>query len=874
MSLLDKYEDYKNNKQQNSLLQKYENYKQQNQANKGTNINNNFSFNMNKPIVGQIKDKVNSLNQQQKEKILKKLQEEEEKKKKTLNIGTGVISPNNIQNKKIQNTSAIKLASEEEKKNSKEIKNNNLFSQSGKIIENAWLGMDTGLKNMQQSIHRAINNNQVNQQELFEQQYNKVLNKKLQHNPDKEYIINQTMNNVPFSSKTLKTDLEDILEKKQEQKNKNSQKIETNTLTINNNTMKELSQLAPTIGQMIPGFVPGAGMVYLGGSAKGSYYDDAIQRGMNEEEANKYSSMMALAEAGTEMLGINRLKKAGQGIKTITKGEGIKGLSKNIAKEEINQNIKSVLKDYGIGIADNVIQEAIIDPIQELTAQTVAGENKANWDNIGRKMIQDGISGGIVSAILGAGNLGVQSCVGLSQKLQNNQKITTVELNKALEDSKKAGFNVENIIKDNIENNVQNNISESTVKQKNIQNNIVNPLVNKNVKNKNIEPINKTNILIKDSQAKYIDNNNNENNIYFRFDDKNGFKGKEHQSSVSMWEEQIDDLLTPNYDSYMTDIEDIDFEMAEREINSLLEPYNLDYDEYSNLPDEEKSKIKRKIGLDKGYITDGASSFALNKDGIEEYINYIKTHPINEYEEVNIFTGQENGFGADGEFIVKPKDTLYTDTSNNITEILENESLNSEQKNNEIVRLIRQKMLQNLNNKDIISNESEGVSNAELSRDIYGRGRGVFENGIISSSEENINTRNRPESQRTSFEAEQGKKYQEFIDYASNNRITFPTKVNAEIISEGKKIGLDVILFSGNEKFDYLGMTDKDNPNKIYIDVKQNETHGKDILYHEFLHSLKRSGNSIFNEKIQPILDYVIEDKTVIDNFIKEKRTR
>ena len=97
---------------------------------------------------------------------------------------------------------------------------------------------------------------------------------------------------------------------------------------------------------------------------------------MNDEEAQKYSGIMGLMEGTTEMIGIENLSKAGKGIKTLVKDTG-KEAVKQGTKEITKSGIKTVLKNYGIGIADNIMQEAIIDPIQELTAQTIAGKDKA-----------------------------------------------------------------------------------------------------------------------------------------------------------------------------------------------------------------------------------------------------------------------------------------------------------------------------------------------------------------------------------------------------------------------------------------------------------------------------------------------------------------
>lgn len=221
---------------------------------------------------------------------------------------------------------------------------------------------------------------------------------------------------------------------------KTTEEIQENTDKINNKTVKKANeQIVPAIGQMGAGMVasavnPAVGMMYFTESATGGYYDDAKQRGMNDDEARKYSTIMGAMEGATEQIGIENLSKAGKGIKALVKGTG-KETIKQGAKEITQSSLKTVLKDYGISIADNIMQEAIIDPIQELTAQTIAGKDKAQWEGIGQKMLQDGINGGLVSAILGGTNLGIQSCTGIVEKIQNNENVTQQELQTAVKDA-------------------------------------------------------------------------------------------------------------------------------------------------------------------------------------------------------------------------------------------------------------------------------------------------------------------------------------------------------------------------------------------------------------------------------------------------------
>lgn len=306
----------------------------------------------------------------------------------------------------------------------------NIANGFGKNIQNAGLGIDNGISYFRQQLERNTRNNTFNSavnmnDDFLQEQLNKKTN-----DESAKSILEE---NNKYIDK-IKNEQNDYQNKLQEKINNNNQKISKNIEDINNPILKKTAQLAPSIGQMIPSFIPGFGAVYVSGSASGQYYEDAKQRGMNDEEAQKYSGIMGLMEGASEMIGIENLSKAGKGVKALVKGTG-KEVVKEGTKEITKSSMKTVLKNYGIGIADNIIQEAIIDPIQELTAQTVAGKDKAEWEGIGQKMLQDGINGGLVSAILGGANLGIQSCTGVVEKLHSNQKITGQEIQNAVKES-------------------------------------------------------------------------------------------------------------------------------------------------------------------------------------------------------------------------------------------------------------------------------------------------------------------------------------------------------------------------------------------------------------------------------------------------------
>ena len=370
--------------------------------------------------------------------------------------------------------------------------------------------------------------------------------------------------------------------------NKTSEEIQKNTNNINNEFLRKANeQVVPALGQMGAGMIasainPALGTLYFTESAVGSYYDDAKQRGMSDSEARKYSTIMGAMEGATEQIGIGNIKKAGKGIKLLIKGTGKEAIKEGT--EQITKTtLKSVLKDYGIGIADNVIQEALIDPIQEFTAQTVAGKDKANWEGIGYRMLQDAFNGGLVSTILGGTNLGIQSCTGVVEKLHSNQKITGQEIQNAVKDAsqqldtskmmmdsveqqvnkykdyytgKKLDSNkqdilnqAQNIINNNSTQNLQQNTTQNQINQQTQQ---VTPVQNENVSNLNMETNDISKPTIKDfneSAKQYnIDYSNEDlkeinqmfNNrgikAYF---DENTFKN--NNDAFSVWKPVIDE---------------------------------------------------------------------------------------------------------------------------------------------------------------------------------------------------------------------------------------------------------------------------------------------------------------------------------------------
>lgn len=436
---------------------------------------------------------------------------------------------------------------------------------------------------------------------------------------------------------------------------KDNEAISKNINAMSNKTTKKLAELAPSIGQMGTGTVISSVNPILGGeyfftSAAGSYLDDAKQRGMNEKQSIMYSTVMGGLEAITEEVGLRNFQKAGGAIKALASGTGKEGVKKaiqKVASKEIETSVKDVLKNYGIGIADNFVQEAIMDPLQEISATAIAGKNKADWSNMGQKMIQDGINGGLVAAIVGGANLGVNSCIGIVEKSSNGQTITQAEYNQALQDAQKAGVDVQQNIKEKIGEQINNINSNENIAPIQNSNNVQ---MEQNIERQKqiIKDFNESarqyNIDYSNEDLKEINQMYNQRGIKAYFDE-NTFKN--NNDAFSVWKPVIDEegnissrevVINPNaqdtktrvqelavhelgHDLDLNEVQDMILKDASRKENwksarkSLEDTYREAYkNDGINISEEEFNKI----------VDEEATMSILQRElGNQEYVNRL-----------------------------------------------------------------------------------------------------------------------------------------------------------------------------------------------------------------------------------------------------------
>ena len=306
-----------------------------------------------------------------------------------------------------------------------------------------------------------------------------------------------------------------------------NKKVQKNIESTNSKLTKKVAELSPSMGNNLAGaglsaINPIAGTAYFVTSASGSYYDEAISRGMNEDQALLYGGVMGTMEGLTEKVAVGDATKAGW---LLGKGKMSQFLTKT-----------------GISLGENFVQEAIMEPLQETSSLLIGGKNTADFSNMNERMLKAGIDGALSAILMEGATAGVSSAQTVQNKVINNQEVTTQELQQCMKDIQQSGkVDVEKILKQEVkyqtqkakstyydyytgkkaDNSTQNilNEAENIIKRNNMpnleQNNVknqnnnqqqqINQIQNKNVLNSNIEGQNN---YINSAQKYNIDTNN------------------------------------------------------------------------------------------------------------------------------------------------------------------------------------------------------------------------------------------------------------------------------------------------------------------------------------------------------------------------------
>ncbi len=221
-------------------------------------------------------------------------------------------------------------------------------------------------------------------------------------------------------------------------KRQREENIRINNIRASNTNplLEKLTELAPSLGDNFVSYGltainPVLGTASFMLSAGGSYLDDAKSRGMNDEQAFAYASVMGAFEGGTEsIISGNFIDKVGR-----------KLIGKGLSKE--------VLNSFGVSSAENFFQEAVMEPLQEKMAEIIGGPETANWEDIWKRFFESGVDGIISAIILGGASVGIASTENVlgnnhpssdqyAQAIADTINSEKVDVNKIVEGAKQA----------------------------------------------------------------------------------------------------------------------------------------------------------------------------------------------------------------------------------------------------------------------------------------------------------------------------------------------------------------------------------------------------------------------------------------------------
>ena len=371
---------------------------------------------------------------------------------------SSIMTEEDKEKEKLEEEQAAKIASETNS-------DTNPFSQFGKMIENMWLGIVSNAKAAtkyatepqlpkQQEAEMLSNTNSIPGEAYKYENFEKpLLTNKTNNNtydtsnlfPYKKENTTETKNDSNLAFNTLKDDFQAKAQEEIEQSKdaygnielnpmqrelsksivEDENKIASNTNQIENPIVKKVSELAPSFANSLFGaglsmINPYLGTTYFIVSASGMYEAEGRSRGMSKDEARAYGTIMGFAEGATEEIEIGNILKAGKAFR--------KGL------------FKEAFKNIGIDMANNAVQEAIIDPIDEVASYVTSGKTKHDystrkgWEELGEDMVQDAIDGALSSLLMGGIDLQINSAVRVYNKITNGQNPTRTEIQEAYKD--------------------------------------------------------------------------------------------------------------------------------------------------------------------------------------------------------------------------------------------------------------------------------------------------------------------------------------------------------------------------------------------------------------------------------------------------------
>lgn len=491
---------------------------------------------------------------------------------------------------------------------------------------------------------------------------------------------NTNYNNFKKTKENIENNiLSKIDEKLQKQEDINNENIQKNIQETTNPIGQKLVEISPSLGQMIPSAIPGIGTLYSVGSATDSYYDEAKSRGMNDEQASNYSQIMGIAEGLTEQIGVGKLVKGGKGI---AKG-----------------TVKEAFKDFGIGVADNFIQEAVIEPISEGVTKATAGDEylkndyrtSEGWKNLGKDMLQSGIDGAITAGIMGGVSAGLGKSINIYNKLKNGQQPTANEYKEAFNEQREKGIDVDENVQNEFKNRINKSIQETKSKymQSTDHNNISNQTnTQQGIANRLNEIVKNDKYLSQEDKQAMIDATNNlasKNQL----DTDNTLDAINQIKQMSQLSQEQKDQLDAGkkylsgrkeiYNKYrnVTDYDNSIVQQAKDTVapnkqGKRTKEQWLDVAKYigTNIADRPNSEIQ-KIAYKSWQEETPNNSATLNKQG-QKYVKFMSDDWIDTIYDAVDKQRQKSGYVANND-TVNALDNLYNEYTNN--QVLQNNNI-------------------------------------------------------------------------------------------------------------------------------------------------------------------------------------------------------
>lgn len=834
MSLYDKYKE----KKENSLYSKYKESKGEEQDDIKINKSNRIStYQQNKKtILREIGSSIKEDSQRKKE-IADKINQEVAVEANKINSNFNAQNPQtvelpianknnaynyrNVMQETAKNQSLptkSRLSTDEEIKNFKKFQDGDMFKLTdGKIDD----------RNKFQKIHDDVSSivvntgagmaktftNIANYEDSAGKQLSKTAMKYLLGNNEKtkllanvlgEQIYDKVGRKALFGNGNLKNDT-DLANKFLDTTIEKNIKKTTNPLT------HKISEIAPSIGNnLVPMAVtavnPIAGSALFMTSAGGSYLDDAKQRGMNDDQAFGYATIMGLAEGGSE---------------AVISGSMLSKVKKAFTGKELS---KTFLNSLPTEITENFAQEALMEPIQEGTSAVFGGTS--DWSNMPQRMTESGVDGILSALLLKGASMGIVSSNNIIDKINKNETISEQEINIMINDLKQKDYKgyKETIngaieaVNDKMQNNTKISISALPTNEE-VLNNIY-----KNVENRTSKENQKNN--------KRIENYLRDNYPNLKID----FTNYKTDGTV-----EINSIKT--VDEYNKNIENIKKEYQENKTKLELEK---EANKYKTTPINAEDEIHLEYG--KLPTAQQINDLADIREKSKELVNNLNKKG---YELIY----DESKSSADAFYIdVLDKNGEYKDTIR-----IANHFKNgvSGQYNNNIdlsEYTSKNAVIKDLNIMiDNVANKQETLYNINESES------GINERNIEGYS---IEGRNRlyEESTKREYSREEYEEWEQSIKPINENELTYTEK---EQISKAKKEhNKEVVLFDENTNNNkYSAGASINTSNRINISRQQSEYFGLgNMIEHENVES-DIIHNDVANDILTPLISVIQEDK-------------